>query len=406
MNRKASFYLLASITVSLLASSSAPTPLYAIYQAQWGFSAASVTLIFGIYALAVLVALLFAGRLSDHVGRRPVLLAATAIQAVTMVYFAMAGSLGELLAARVIQGLATGAAVGAVGAGLLDLDKARGTIANAVSPPIGTASGAILAGAMVQYLPQPTHLVFFLLAVVFLAQFAGVLAMRETAAPVAGAWASLKPTLHVPLAARAPMMFAIPALVATWALAGFYASLGPAVVKGMLGTSSSLVGGLTLFVLAGSAAVAVLVLHSRDAQQLLRIGTAALLAGVAITFAGVGLHSAAGFFIGTAIAGVGFGAGFQGAVRAVVTKAAAHERAGVLSVAFVVSYLAMGLPAIIAGYFVTHNGALMPIARDFGAMVMVLAALAWYGARERGESKGPGREGGQRKKLIDMNQPI
>src|SRR6202011_5397383 len=98
------------ITVSFLAGSSAPTPLYPLYMAQWGLTPLTITVIFGIYALAVLVALLVAGRISDHLGRRPVLLAATVAQAVTMVLFGTATGLTGLLVARVVQGLTTGAA--------------------------------------------------------------------------------------------------------------------------------------------------------------------------------------------------------------------------------------------------------------------------------------------------------
>src|SRR5262245_64661068 len=83
----AAFYLQASITVAFLAGSSAPSPLYPIYQAAWGFSSLAITVIFGVYAFAVLVALLIAGRISDHVGRRPVLLIATLVQAITMIVF-------------------------------------------------------------------------------------------------------------------------------------------------------------------------------------------------------------------------------------------------------------------------------------------------------------------------------
>ncbi|MEA3177335.1 MAG: hypothetical protein QOI59_858, partial [Gammaproteobacteria bacterium] len=106
------FLLLASLTVSFLAGSSAPTPLYGVYLAEWGLTPLMITLIFGIYALAVLMALLVAGRLSDHLGRRPVLLAATLAQAVTMLLFVTATGLTGLLVARVLQGLTTGAAVG------------------------------------------------------------------------------------------------------------------------------------------------------------------------------------------------------------------------------------------------------------------------------------------------------
>ena len=146
----AAFALQVSVVVFFLAASAAPTPLYALYQARWGFSPITTTVVFGIYAVAVLAALLTVGSLSDHVGRRPVLLAALAGQAAAMVVFATASGVPELMAARVIQGLATGAAAGGVGAGLLDLHRTRGTLANAVAPITGTATGSLGAGLLVQ----------------------------------------------------------------------------------------------------------------------------------------------------------------------------------------------------------------------------------------------------------------
>src|SRR3989442_9054563 len=147
LSRAASLYLLASITMSYLASSSAPTPLYPIYQAEWGFSPMAISFVFGIYAIAVLGALLVAGRLSDYVGRRPILIVGTAIQAATMFLFAFADGLSALIAARVIQGLATGAAIPAVCAGRLVMDKARraGPQSEAAAdrpPPRGSVPGA------------------------------------------------------------------------------------------------------------------------------------------------------------------------------------------------------------------------------------------------------------------------
>lgn len=89
--QRVAFYLQASIVVAFLAASSAPTPLYAVYQGEWGFSPITTTVVFGIYALAVLAALLTVGSLSDHIGRRPVLLTAIALQAVAMVVLSTAG---------------------------------------------------------------------------------------------------------------------------------------------------------------------------------------------------------------------------------------------------------------------------------------------------------------------------
>jgi hypothetical protein len=379
LSPRASFFLLASITVSFLAGSLAPTPLYPVYQAEWGFSALTTTEIFGIYAVALLGSLLVAGRLSDHVGRRPVLIVATLVQAVVMFIFATANGVAALMLGRALQGIATGAALGAVGAGMLDLDKVRGPVANAVTPPLGTGAGGLLAGLLVHYLPAPTLLVYFVLATVFVLQAVGVIFMGETVSRRAGAVASLKPQIGLPAAACAPMLIAAPILVAAWSLAGFYASLIPALTRSVFGFDPSLASGIAAFAFAGSAAATVLAFSSSAPRTVIGYGAFALIAGTAAAMNALGAQSAAGFFLATALAGSGFGAGFQGAVRTVLPTAKAHERAGVLSVLFVVSYLAMGAPAIAAGFFVSHGGALLATAQHFGAVVEALAAFALLG---------------------------
>jgi MFS family permease len=379
LSRTAAFYLQASIILFFLAGSSAPTPLYAVYQAAWGFSPITVTVVFGIYALAVLAALLVFGALSDHVGRRPVLLVAAALQALTMALFASAHGVGALLAARVLQGLATGAAAGAVGAGMLDIDRAKGTIANAVGPMLGTATGALLSGLLVSFLPAPTVLVYLFLGAVFLAQVVGVALMPESATPRPGALASLRPNFRLPAAVRAPMLLAVPALVATWSLVGFYGSLGPTLVRRLLGSSSPMLGGLLLTAMAASGALSVFLTRQRSARFQIVLGTSVLLAGVATTLLAIAHGSVAALFAGTAIAGVGFGATFQGAIRSVVLLAGPHERAGVLSILYVVAYLAMGGPAVLAGFGVVHGGGLLITAHRYGLAVMGLAAAALLG---------------------------
>lgn len=376
LSRRAAFYLQASITWSFLLGSSAPTPLYTIYQAAWGFSATWVTLVFGVYALAVLAALLVFGRLSDHVGRRPVLMAAAAAQVVAMGLLGSADGLGMLIAGRIVQGLSAGAAVAAVGAGLLDLDRARGTIANAIAPILGTASGGLVGALFVHFLPAPTHLVYGVLAVVFVLQGLGASRMPESISPARGAWASLRPRFALPAATRLPMLRAAPVLVAVWALGGFYASLGPRLLHAQFGFDASLAGGLTLFLMAAAGAAAVLAMHSQPAQALTVRGAALLLVGTAGVVGSLAAQSPALFFIGTVLAGMGFGVGFQGALREVVSTALPHERAGVLAIAFVISYLAMGLPAIVAGWAVAHGAAIESAATDFGLGVMGLAGSA------------------------------
>ncbi|MBY8878937.1 MFS transporter [Streptomyces sp. PLK6-54] len=370
--------------MSFLAASSAPTPLYAVYQHEWGFSPITTTVVFGVYAVAVLAALLVFGKISDHVGRRPLLFTGLAGQIVSMVVFTTASSVSALMIARVIQGVATGVAFGAIGAGLLDVDRRRGAVANSFAPPLGTASGALAAGLVVQFLPAPTHLVYLLLLGVFALQAVGVALLPETVTRKPGALASMKPEIKLPRAARKPVAIAAPVLFAVWALAGFYGSLGPAITRTLVHSDSVVYGGLALFVLAASAALSALVLRDAPTRTVMSLGVATLVAGVALTLlsigsGGGGALSVTGFFVGGAIAGFGFGAGFQGGIRLVVPLVEPHERAGVLSLLYVVSYLGMGVPAVIGGVLVVHGGGLLDTVREYGAAVIVLAAAALAG---------------------------
>lgn len=311
------------------------------------------------------------------------MLAGIAVQAVTMVVFATADGVSALVVARIIQGLSTGASMGAVGAGMLDIDKARGTIANAVVPLLGTASGSIGSGLLVQFLPAPERLIYLVLLGIFVVQGIGVLLMPETSAPKVGAVASLRPRFGVPRVARRSLLVAAPVLVAVWALAGFYGSVGPAVVRLVAGTHSILVGGLGLFVLAGSGGVTVLLSRNARPRAVMVFGILALLVGVAGTLVAIADRSPVLFFVSCVVAGAGFGGGFQGAVRTVIPLAAPHERSGLLSIVYVVSYLAMGLPAVIGGFLVVHGGGLAVTAREYGIAVLVLAVSALFGLGRR-----------------------
>jgi MFS family permease len=369
--------LLASLIVSLLAASSAPTPLYAIYQQQWGFSPITTTIVFGVYAVAVLASLLTLGRLSDYVGRRPVLLAALTVQVAALAVFATAGGVGELLIARVIQGLATGAALGAIGAALLDVNKERGAFANALSPALGTGTGALLSALFVRYLPAPTHLVYLVLIGIIAVQAVGVALLRETVTRTRVPAAALVPEVKLPRSVRGLVLAAAPVVFAVWALAGLYAALGPAIVHALTGSSSVVLGAASLTLLTATGVGSTYLLRNAPARTVMLTGIAALVVGAAITLAALGTGSAALFFVGTAVSGIGFGSGFQGGIRTVVPAAAPHERAGVLSLMFTVSYLGLGVPAVAAGFLAVHGAGLTGAARDYGAALIVLAALAF-----------------------------
>jgi hypothetical protein len=226
----------------------------------------------------------------------------------------------------------------------------------------------------VQLLPAPTKLVYLVLAALFLLQAAGVRRIAETSRRVPGAVHSLRPTLAVPGPVRGALAVAAPSLIAVWALAGFYASLGPSLAALIAGSNSTILGGAALFVLAGSGALTVLVFHRTEARAFSLAGAGLMILGVALVLAAVPSRSLILFFTGTAIAGAGFGGGFQGGLRTIVPLAGPAERAGVIAVIYIISYLALGLPAIGAGILVVHT-TVIHTAVLFGLGVIALAAI-------------------------------
>ncbi|MFF3518995.1 MFS transporter [Streptomyces sp. NPDC002573] len=209
-----------------------------------------LTAIFAVYALGLLVTLLTVGGLSDYIGRRPVLAAALIVEAASMVVFLTADRVGLLLVARILQGMGMGAAMGAISAGLVDLQPSPtsrlGSVLNSAAPAAGLALGALGSGVLVQYAPAPTMLVLVLLIAVFLLLTAAVFFLPEPVTPRPGAWASLRPQAAVPPQRRRAFLAITPCLVATWAITGFYHSLGPSLAAGILHIGSHLVGALAL----------------------------------------------------------------------------------------------------------------------------------------------------------------
>ena len=392
--RGVTLVLLGSIVVSFLAASAAPTPMYALYAAQWRFSALATTVVFGVYALAVLAGLLTFGRLSDHTGRRPVLLAGIAVQAVATVLFITAGGLETLLIARVVQGLATGASLGAIGAGMLDLDRRRGAVANSFAPGVGTASGALVSALAVQYLPDPTHLIYLVLLGVFGVQAAGRPGHAgDGRRRRPGALRSLVPDVRLPAAVRGEVAIAAPVLLAVWALAGFYGSLGPALTAALLHSTSVVYGGLSLFILAGVAAGIGAGLEPGRTPP-----------GPVPEHRGAGGRrrgDAGGRCRRTRRRASSPAPPSPGSASAAASRAGSgwwsrwpgeRERAGVLSLLYIVSYLGLGVPAVIGGR-AGHRGERCPgdgqgvrIGRDRCSPSWPWAACCCGGRRRGGDA--------------------
>ncbi|GAA0275152.1 MFS transporter [Cryptosporangium japonicum] len=370
------FWLVAATLFMIMVAASAPSPLYVVYQARWHFSTLMLTVVFAVYVVALLAALVTVGRLSDHLGRRPVLLASLVVEAVGMAVFLSADGLGGLLLARVIQGLATGAATGTISAALVDLlppGRARlGAILNSAAPLTGLAFGALASGLLVQYVSAPETVVFAGLTIAFLLLTVLVVALPETIERRRGALGALRPRLGVPREARATFLATSPVLLATWAMGGLYLSLGASLTSGVLGVENHVVAGLVVSVLAGAGAVAGVVASDRAPARVMTVGAALLAIGTVGSLIALVDGSTVGFFAGSAVAGLGFGSGFLGALRSLAPLAAPAERGGLFGAIYTVSYLGFSVPAVIAGVLVPRVG-LRETAVGYGLVVIALA---------------------------------
>jgi MFS family permease len=368
-------WFLAITLLSFLAASTAPTPLYHLYQDQLHFSAAMLTLIFAVYAFSLLAALLTVGSLSDHLGRKPVIFSAVLLNALAMLLFIYADSVSWLISARVLQGFATGMATAVLSATLLDTDRQQGPLINSVAPLLGMALGGLGCGLLAEFAPAPLQLTYWLLLALFVLQGVYVWRLPESVSRQGGALASLRPTLHVPVQARSTLWRVLPLNTATWALGGFYASLAPSLVRTATGSSSNLIGGATVAALTVTGALMIFMMRNRPAAQALRLGASLLPIGLVLILLGVHGASLSLFFFGTLVAGCGFGSGFLGAVRSLVSLASPHERAGLMSAYYVLSYLAFCLPALLAGYLARNFG-LLATTDGYGVVLIVLAVAA------------------------------
>ncbi|HEX7084400.1 MAG TPA: MFS transporter [Gaiellaceae bacterium] len=377
-------YAVAAGVIGLgLFASVTPSPLYALYAERWHFSALTLTLIYATYAFGVLATLLLAGRVSDEVGRRPVLLASLAVLMASSVLFIFAGSAAWLFVARGLQGLATGAALSTASAALLDLHPRRDPDGvgqtNGVASAAGLGLGMLVSSALVQLGTAPRVLPYVVLLALFALAFAGAYWMREPVLDRRRFRLTAKRP-GVPAAARGPFVLASLAVLSSWSIGGLFFSLGPGLSDEIFHSTNVIASGLGVLALAGSAAASQLFLGRTAPWIGACAGSLGLAAGIGLVVVAAATDSSAAYLGGSILGGVGFGIAFLGGLRALVAAIPNEERANVMSAFYLAAYASLSAPAVLAGLTVQHLG-LEDTFEIFGSIVaalaLVVAALAW-----------------------------
>jgi MFS family permease len=371
--------------VAVFAASASPIPLYELYRRTDRLSHADLSLTAVAYFVAVMAALVVLGRLSNHLGRRPVALAALAITAAGTLVLTEVHSVVPLTAGRVLQGIGCGLASSALAAFIVDsAPQSPKWLASAVttgSPMVGLTLGALGSGALAEYGPAPRTLIYLVAVGVLLACAALIVAARETVPRKPGAVGSLRPQVRVPTSARGLLPAASATFVATWALGGFYQAFGPSVAADQLGTTNTLIAAVVFASLMAPSAIGAPLAGRTTPARAQRIGIVVFFGGVVAIL--LSLHGGAvvPFIIASAVAGAAQGVTFAGSMRALLAHATAAERAGVLSAIYLISYGGAAIPGLIAGQL-SRSLSLFDIALGYGALATLACGITLVTARE------------------------
>jgi MFS family permease len=296
----------------------------------------------------------------------------------------VADSVIWLFFARGLQGLATGLALGAASASLLDLhpvrDTARVGLTNGVVSSGGMGLGVLVSATLVELLPAPRVLPYVVLFVLFAIAFAGALLMPEPVDVEKGARVRLTPQRpSVPPVVRRPFVLAALGVVSSWSIGGLFLSLGPQLSASLFHSTDHLVAGVGVFLLAGSGAVAQLVFGRSAPWAGAAFGSVALAAGMGLIVASAAEDSSTLFVAGAVLGGSGFGVAFLGALRALSAAIPPEHRAQVMSAFYIVAYASLSLPAVAAGVLVTPLGVTETF-EIFGSVIAAVALLVAFEA--------------------------
>ena len=340
------FWATAYALLILLTGTNLPTPLYRTYEIRFGFSPFVVTLIFAAYVAALIPSLLLVGSLSDAIGRRKVLLPALALAALGSLGFALAADTAWLFAARILQGLAVGAASGALTAALSELEPTgnhrKAALVSTLVAVGGLGLGPVLTGVVAMFVRTP-DVVPFVIEIMSADARDRCGDTLPTTQPRAR-WRPRRP--EIPRAMRTVFATSGTANFLAFAVIGLFLTLVPSYVATLAHSPSMLLGGGTVALMLTSSAVVQVLIHGRPPRQPQVIGLPLLAAGLGLLVLAGGEESLALLLVATALGGVGHGLVFLGGLSAVNSAAPSSSRGEVLSMFYVILYTGVGLPVL------------------------------------------------------------
>jgi MFS family permease len=359
-------------------------PLFNIYRAEDGFTNGDISMTVVAYSAATLITLLVFGRLSHHVGRRPVAIASLLLLVAGSLVLLEVHHIGVLITGRLLMGIGAGLASSSLTSYIVDAAPAEpawlASVASSQTVMLGLAVGAVVSGGLVEFAPWPRDLLFLVAIAALLVAVALIAVSRETAPRTPGAWRSLQPQVAAPSHVRDLLPVAAAVLLATWAMGAFYQAFVPALVEGELHSQSSFVLGLVFAAYMASSALGAPLSGAVDTASGQRLGMAAFLVGVAGLIAAITVDELPLFIAATVLAGAGQGIAISSTTRGLLHGSTIPQRAPLFSVVYLLSYGGATVPVLIAG----HLASTLPlpqIALGYGVLALVATLTTLVAAR-------------------------
>ncbi len=346
------YFIAAAFAVNMLGTT-LPTPLYPLYQRELGITGPIITVIFAVYALAVVAGLLLFGHQSDRIGRKKVLLLGLALSACSALAFFFAHGVELMYAGRVLSGISAGIFTGAGTAAMVDYATAERrravTLLAVVFNVGGLGLGTLLSGLLAQYAPYPLQLSYAVDFALVVLALCGVLAAPETVADARGSFAFSFQRLRVPQEIRGIFIRASVAAVCAFAVAGVFSAVAPAFLATGVHVHSPAVTGVLVFLLMGTSALGQTLVERVPKGTAFTIGCALLFIGLACLAVSIALHSLAAIFAAAITDGIGQGL-VMGFGLANINERITQRRGEVISAYFVLMYLGLAIPVVAVGF--------------------------------------------------------
>ncbi|POZ61994.1 MFS transporter [Chromobacterium alticapitis] len=371
-------WLSAYLLLVVMMAGTLPTPLYPVYAKQLGLSPLLVTMVFASYALAILFKLMVFGKLSDLLGRRPVLGLALGLTLAGLLAFLFWPTLTGLFVGRILSGMAVGLMVGATTAYLAELlrNRALAALITSLSNMSGLGLGALLSGAVSQYAAEPLHACYQVSLALLLPALA-LPWLPETVKHDGPRPALRLQRLRVPPEIRQAFVAAALAVLCGFSFLGLFAALAGRFLAVGLHRSGFLLSGGVVFSAFCCAAIGQLLVMRMSPRKALPAGVLLLPLALACVWVAFRMASMPLFLGGAALGGVGAGIALRGGLGLVTMLAPGERIAEVSSCFFVAAYLGLIAPVVGVGLLLS----VLDMSSTIGLFGLLVGALSIYSSR-------------------------